>query len=347
MPVRSSSLHGLLVVDKPGRQSATPPLAPVSIPVSTAATPGPDGKPYLLTSHDVVARVRRWSGERRIGHTGTLDPLASGVIVLCLGLATRLVEYYQAAPKQYYAEIVLGAATDTYDATGAVVMTAPPPLLTADQIDQTLAAFRGAVEQRAPVYSAIKQGGESLHRRARRGEVVEPPARPVTFYAIDLLAFAPPDRLALRIVCSAGAYIRSLAHDLGQALGTAGYLDLLRRETAGAFTLADAHDLNAIEQAGRTQQLAELLLPLGAGLPLPSYIASDGENERFGHGQTVELPTYPAAGADLLQVRDSAGNLAGIARRLAGTPDHSRWKAEKWLANALGANALETYADLR
>jgi tRNA pseudouridine55 synthase len=99
--------------------------------------------------------------------------------------------------------------------------------------------------------------------------VVEPPARPVNFYAIELLAFAPPDRLALRVACSAGAYIRSLAHDLGLALGTAGYLDLLRREAAGAFTLADAHDLSAIEQAGRTQQLAELLLPLGAGLPLP------------------------------------------------------------------------------
>lgn len=342
MPVRSSSLHGLLVVDKPGRQSAVPPLASVSIPVFTAATPGPDGTPYLLTSHDVVARVRRWSGERRIGHTGTLDPLASGVIVLCLGLATRLVEYYQAAPKQYYAEIVLGAATDTYDATGAVVMTAPPPHMTAQQIDRALDAFRGAIEQRAPAYSALKQGGESLHRRARRGEVVEPPARPVTFYAIELLAFAPPDRLALRVACSAGAYIRSLAHDLGLALGSAGYLDLLRREGAGAFTLADAHDLNAIEQAGRTQQLADLLLPLGAGLPLPSHVADPDTIVRFGHGQSVELAAAAGGDADLLQIYDSAGDLAGIARRLEGTPDHSRWKAEKWLANA-----LEAHADLR
>ena len=104
VPVRSSSLHGLLVVDKPGRQPATPPLAVTSIPAPAAvATDRADGAPYLLTSHDVVARVRRWSGERRIGHTGTLDPMASGVLVLCLGLATRLVEYYQAAPKQYYA----------------------------------------------------------------------------------------------------------------------------------------------------------------------------------------------------------------------------------------------------
>jgi tRNA pseudouridine55 synthase len=345
--VRSSPLHGLLVVDKPGRQSAAPPLAPVSIPIFAAATPSADGSPYLLTSHDVVARVRRWSGERRIGHTGTLDPLASGVIVLCLGLATRLVEYYQAAPKQYYAEIVLGAATDTYDATGAVVMSAPPPPLTAAQIDDTLAAFRGAVEQQAPAYSALKQGGVSLHRRARRGETVEPPARPVNFYAIELLAFAPPDRLALRVACSAGAYIRSLAHDLGLALGTAGYLDLLRREAAGAFTLADAHDLSAIEQAGRTQQLAELLLPLGAGLTLPQYVADADALQRFGHGQTVELAPAVGEDADLIQVYDSAGDLAGIARRLMGTPDHSRWKAEKWLATALKANDPETYADLR
>ncbi len=315
---------------------------------AAVATARADGAPYLLTSHDVVARVRRWSGERRIGHTGTLDPMASGVLVLCLGLATRLVEYYQAAPKQYYAEIVLGAATDTYDATGEVVATAAIPPLTPGGIDRVLDAFRGPVEQRAPVYSALKQDGQSLHRRARRGEVVEPPARPVTFYAIDLLAYAPPDRVALRVACSAGAYIRSLAHDLGLALGTFGHLDLLRREQAGVFDLTGAHDLPSIEQAGRQDQLASLLLPLGAGLPLPKLVGDDDEIQRFAHGQNVELAAPVAGDAALMQVYDNAGNLAGIARRLDAPPAvdapaaHSLWKAEKWLSNA-----LETYADLR
>jgi len=340
VPVRSSSsLHGLLVVDKPGRPTATPPLAaaPIAAPAAVA-TARADGTPYLLTSHDVVARVRRWSGQRRIGHTGTLDPMASGVLVLCLGLATRLVEYYQAAPKQYYAEIVLGAATDTYDAAGAVTATAPVPSLTAAAIAQTLAQFRGQVAQRAPVYSALKQDGESLHRRARRGEEVAAPAREVTFYTIDLLAFAPPDRLALRVACSAGAYIRSLAHDLGLALGTRGYLDLLRREQAGAFDLAAAHTLPAIEQASQTSELPGLLLPLGAGLPLPRVTASDDAIQRLGLGQMAELDAE--AGGDLVQVYDSGGRLAGIARCMdAGA---ARWKAEKWLANA-----LEAYADLR
>ena len=207
--------------------------------------------------------------------------------------------------------------------------------------------MRGPVEQRAPAYSALKQGGQSLHRRARRGEVVEPPARPVTFYTVDLLAFAPPDRLALRVACSAGAYIRSLAHDLGLALGAFGHLDLLRREQAGAFALTGAYDLPSIEQAGRQHRLADLLLPLGAGLTLPSVVGSDAEILRFAHGQNVELAATVAAADELVQVYDGAGNLAGIARRLDTAPasalaGQSLWKAEKWLSNA-----LEAYADLR
>lgn len=329
------------MVDKPGRAPTAPPLAQLTGPVSAVA--GEDGvgsTPYLLTSHDVVARVRRWSGERRIGHTGTLDPMASGVLVLCLGLATRLVEYYQGAPKQYYAEVVLGAATDTYDALGAVTEQAPVPPLTEPAIEQALAAFRGTIMQRAPVYSALKQDGESLHRLARRGAAVEAPLRPVTFYTIDLLAFAPPARVALRVVCSAGAYIRSLAHDLGMALGTRGHLDLLRRERAGAFDLTGAHELAAVEQVARRNELGALLLPMGAGLAFPRMVGSADEIKRLGYGQIVELPA-PDPDAEMLQIYDAAGSLAGIARRLdtAPAPGHALWKAEKWLSNALEANA--------
>ena len=345
MPVRSSSLHGLLVVDKPGQPVAAPALAAEIPPTPATATPTASGEPYLLTSHDVVARVRRWSGQRRIGHTGTLDPMASGVIVLCLGLATRLVKYSQSESKQFYAEISLGAATDTYDAVGAVTQSAPVPPLTHATIDQTLARFRGVVEQRAPVFSALKQDGKSLHQRVRRGEAVVAPLRPVTFYSIDLLAFAPPDRIALRVTCSAGAYIRSLAYDLGLALDTVGHLALLRREQVGSFALAAAHDLPSIERIAGAGALSDLLLPLGANLPFPALTVDSATIQQFGHGQVVELAeSATIAAISLLQVYDAAGQLAGIARRLDGTTtaDTARWKAEKWLANA-----LESYADLR
>ncbi len=235
---RESRFHGLLIVDKPGDPA---PGAPHSL----------GGAP---TSHNVVQMARRWSGQRRIGHTGTLDPMASGVLVLCLGHATRLVEYYQRHDKQYYAEMALGAATDTYDATGAVVAQGPAPMLDRGSLDEILAQFRGDILQTPPAYSAIKQQGEALYRKARRGEAVEIEPRRVTIRRLDLLDYEPGRRLCLRVVCSAGAYIRSLAHDIGLALGSYAHLTLLRREVAGAFSLADAVTLEeaaAAAEAGR------------------------------------------------------------------------------------------------
>jgi tRNA pseudouridine55 synthase len=295
----------------------------------------------LWTSHDVVARVRRLSGQRRIGHTGTLDPMASGVLVLCLGLATRLVEYYQGEDKHYYAEVVLGCATDTYDAEGTVTATAPVPELTPSAIERALGGFRGQVWQTPPAYSAIKQEGKALYARARSGEVVTAEARPVTFHRIELLAFAAPNRLALAIACSAGAYIRSLAHDLGHSLGTLGTLTMLRRETAGHFPLAEAYTLEQIEDRATQGALATLLRPPGEGLPLPSVQLTPVLRRRLGQGQHVPIsqatcawdPTQP-----LVQVYDEAGSLGGIMRGLGPVNDPSisspaaLWKAEKWLS---------------
>jgi tRNA pseudouridine55 synthase len=327
--MESALLDGLLVVDKPGRDDLIP------IPFDPDAVETTEKKPHrgLLSSHDVVARIRRWSGQRRIGHTGTLDPLASGVLVLCLGSAVRLVEYYQNHPKRYRAVIRLGGVTDSYDAEGKLLTTLPVPALDAAAIAAALAPFRGTIEQQAPQFSAIKQEGKALYSLARRGKTVTAPVRTVTFSAIELVEFAPPDLITLDVACSAGAYIRSLAHDLGAALDTGAYLQALRRTAAGDFTLDAAHSLESIETAARGGTLADLLLPPGARLPLPGYTLDTDALRRLGFGQTVILPHSACTPEFLAAVYDETGRLAGVVRRLGAAREEAgwRWRAEKWL----------------
>ena len=334
-----TDLHGILLVDKPGR-----PRSPAGVDEPLSAE--------LPTSHDIVQRVRRWSRQRRIGHTGTLDPMASGLLVLCLGVATRLAEYYQGHDKTYEARVTLGHATDTYDAVGRTVARASVPRLTAQDVEDALAAFRGQIAQVPPVYSALKQGGESLHRKARRGETVKVAPREVTFFELKLLSFAPPAQIFLWMRCSAGAYVRSLAHALGQALGTVGHLSYLRRVEAGPFSVADASNLPAIEKAAGG--LGDLLLAPDAGLDMPRLTVSDEEKVRLGHGQKIahsravpaHLPPLPDARssdgwqrAGLAAAYDRRGRFLGIARARAadGSADGTVWKAEKWLAQHLGS----------
>lgn len=366
-PKPQSNLHGILVVDKPGAGDVLPgdtdsrhlnsthltPTQPAPEPVAA------DKATRLPTSHDIVQKVRRWSSQRRIGHTGTLDPLASGVLILCLGTATRLVEYYQGHAKRYLAEISLGTATDTYDALGQVVTQGPVPPLTHAQIEAALDAFRGDVQQQPPVYSALKQGGESAHRRARRGEVVELAPRAVTFYELELVAFSAPNRIVLRAHCSAGTYIRSLAHDLGQHLGAPAHLSFLRREAAGPFSLADANSLAQIEAAAETGELSQLLLPTGDRLHLPIWRVDDTQSRAFGFGQQVLLQGKPtpsdsarslpsAPDWTLAQARDENNQFLGIICRADSSPQDAQppggalWKAEKWLATGPESSATES-----
>jgi tRNA pseudouridine55 synthase len=328
---KQSHLHGILVVDKPG--------------LPAGVEPGEAG--YLLSSHDVVQRVRRWSGERRIGHTGTLDPMASGVLILCLGAATRLVEYYQGHDKHYLATVQLGIETDTHDAMGQVVDQQPVPDLAIQEIESTLDAFRGAIAQIPPVYSALKQGGESLYRKARRGEEIEVEARSVFIHHLSLVDFQPPALLQLKVHCSAGTYIRSLARDLGQALGSCAHLRSLRREAAGEFAAQDAHPLETIEAVARQGSLETLLLPPGIYLKLPTLVLEAEPGARLGHGQKVWLPApeEPSQEVDLaegalLQGIDEQGRLLGILRLLQRSPaGHAiLCKADKWLAPHLGGS---------
>lgn len=190
-------------------------------------------KPRGLTSHDVVARVRRGTGIRQVGHAGTLDPMATGVLVVCIGAATRLAEYVMASEKEYAATVRLGVETDSYDADGQIVASTPVEDLTESDVRAALARFQGEQDQIPPMHSAIKQGGVKLYTLARRGESVERAARRVTM-RVEIERLALPD-LDLRVTCSPGTYIRSLAHDLGAMLGVGGHLTRLRRVRSGAL----------------------------------------------------------------------------------------------------------------
>ncbi len=216
---------------------------------------GPEGilvvdKPPGMTSHDVVGRVRRLAGTRRVGHTGTLDPAATGVLVLCLGRATRLVTALQAGTKTYAAVARLGVTTTSDDLDGEVLTTTSAAALDEHTVCGALGAFQGVIAQVPPMVSAIRIDGERLHVRARRGETVDRPARQVEIESIVLDRFVPGEsaEVAFLVACSAGTYVRSIARDLGERLGVGGTLASLRRVANGPFTEAESVTLDALEE---------------------------------------------------------------------------------------------------
>lgn len=274
-----NALHGLLVLDKPGG----------------------------MTSRDVVDRVQRWFPRgARIGHTGTLDPLATGVLVLCLGAATRLTEYVQDMDKVYRAGLRLGARSDTDDADGAVtpVEGVTPPRLT--DVSQTLQAFVGVIDQVPPVFSAAKVTGKRAYDLARRGAQVTLQPRPVHVYGIQTLTYEYP-RLELEVHCGKGTYIRSLARDLGDRLGCGALVEVLRRTRVGLFRAEDAVSLDADAAAARAT-----VLPMRAAIAqLPQITVDIADVARLRHGQLVfrkadVVPNGEAAAFD------SQGCLIGI-----------------------------------
>lgn len=201
-------------------------------------------KPAGMTSHDVVARVRKALGTRKVGHAGTLDPDATGVLVLGIGTATRLLDYAKEMPKRYTAVARFGTTTTTQDASGEVVETRPVAF-GHDELSAALDRFRGPIEQIPPMVSAVKVGGERLYKKARRGEEVERPARSVTIHALELIDFSG-DEAILDVTCSAGTYIRTLIHDLGATLGCGAHMASLRRTEAAGFSEADGVPLDDV-----------------------------------------------------------------------------------------------------
>jgi len=250
-------------------------------------------KPTGWTSHDVVAKVRRLLGIRKVGHAGTLDPLATGVLVVCVGNATRVVEYLVKGQKVYRATARLGIDTDTYDADGDVIAEMPLPTLSRQDLTQALAAFVGDIQQIPPTYSAIKQNGIPVYRKARRGETVKLNPRPVTIYRIDLLDWQSPD-LTIEVTCGAGTYIRSLTHDLGQMLGCGAVLTALTRLRSGSFILEDAINLETLAKAVETGQVTQYLHPLRSALAGLTPVAVDSTAAaQIAHGQAVPCSTPP------------------------------------------------------
>lgn len=275
-------------------------------------------KPAGITSHDVVNRVRRITGIRRVGHAGTLDPLATGVLVLAAGRATRLLEYIVGRPKTYWAQVRLGQTTTTYDAEGEVVADRPVTA-TETEIRAALDPFRGDIEQVPPMYSAIKRAGKPLYELARQGVEVERPPRPVTIYTLKLLNWASPF-VELRVTCSAGTYLRSLAHDLGAALGCGAYLAGLRRTAVGDFTEAKAVPLDELTVEN---WLDYLLPPDSAVAHMPRLDVDADTAGRLSNGRPI--PRVPAhSPADLVRVYDPAGSFLGIL----AAQDH-QWRPRK------------------
>jgi tRNA pseudouridine55 synthase len=242
-------------------------------------------KPVGLTSHDVVQIIRRGTGIRRAGHTGTLDPRASGVLVILIGPAVRLSEFVSASDKRYQATIRLGSSTDTYDAEGEITDTFPLEDLTEENFGQILQQFVGEIEQVPPPYSAVKVQGRKAYEMARKGEEVELEPRIINVYTLEVLEWAPPE-VVIDVYCSSGTYVRSLANDLGKALGVGAHLIGLRRTKSGRFTLRDAVPLRRLREAFDAGEWYRYLIPAAEALadwPMIELDADEVELVRHGH----------------------------------------------------------------
>lgn len=246
-------------------------------------------KPSGMTSFQVVALVKHLSGERRVGHAGTLDPLATGVLPVCLGQATRVVEFLAEATKTYLAEIELGVATDTYDASGQVTQRNDPSAIDRKWLESVLISFRGLIQQTPPMYSAVKYQGKPLYKLARAGITVERKSRLTQIHSLKLIDWQPPV-VTIEVVCGKGTYIRSLAHDLGQTLGCGAHLKSLVRLKYGQFDIKDALSLPQLEDAFRRGDWSNLLHPPDFVLQhWPAVVISNEEREDIKKGRPIAL----------------------------------------------------------
>ena len=270
-------------------------------------------KPKGITSFDVVREVRRALGVKKVGHTGTLDPMATGVLPICIGDGTKIAQFITEATKAYDATVKLGSTTDTLDAEGKVLETRPVPPLTRELLETALAKFRGPIQQVPPMYSAIKIDGKRLYELARAGETVEREARTVTVFELTLRDFSA-DEFQLSVTCSKGFFVRTLAADLGAVLGCGAHLSALRRTQSGPFSLAQAIPLADVVAQGKT--VASRLVGLSDSLKdVPAHHLTEAEAARARHGGVVEVaPTLTGT----LRVFEPSGALLAIADAVKG-----------------------------
>lgn len=277
-------------------------------------------KPQNWTSHDVVNKARGLLQEKKIGHSGTLDPLATGVLVLCIGKATKIVRYLEADDKEYFAELKLGATTDTLDSAGSILETrgySPP---SREEVLLALDRFRGTSLQRPPAYSALKVSGVPSYRLARQGTVMEHEKRPVTISSITLLEYRDP-LVRFSVTCSKGTYIRTLCADIGEFLGMGAHLTALVRTRSGRFRIEQAIDLEQLSQKASLGLAEQTLLPLSEALESFAAVTVDpSEALRISHGNAISIPPGFVVNDSqpLIRVLDRNGRMLAVAKTVAG-----------------------------
>jgi tRNA pseudouridine55 synthase len=273
-------------------------------------------KPAGITSAEVVRRIKRSVKPARVGHLGTLDPFATGVLPILIGEATKLAPFLEGGDKRYAGLIKLGVETDTLDPDGSVVRTAPVPVLTPQCVEGIERQFSGGLSQVPPVFSAIKRAGVPLYRLARKGLDVQPPLPRKIEIKFLKLQTASRDTLRFELGCSAGTYVRSLARDIGVALQSAAHLAELRRLQSGVFSLPAAAPLERVLAAIDTQDLAsiQLIAPSDALGHLPRVVVDEAQERRLRNGDSSALDSIAPAGAEIFRVVQSSGDLIAIAR---------------------------------
>jgi tRNA pseudouridine55 synthase len=280
-------------------------------------------KPVGLTSHDIVQIIRKGTNIRRAGHTGTLDPRASGVLVILIGPAVRLSEFVSASDKRYQAVIRLGSSTDTYDADGEITDNLPVDI-SEEQFSTSLIEFIGEIEQVPPPYSAVKVKGRKAYDMARHGEQVELEPRKIQVYNLELLEWAPPEAV-IDVYCSSGTYVRSLAHDLGEKLGCGAHLVGLRRTKSGRFTLRDAVPLRKLREAFDNNTWYQYLIP--AAEALSDWLAVDltgDQVESVRHGHRV--PSEEGVTNEMARGISEQGELVALLEHI---PETNEWQPRK------------------
>jgi tRNA pseudouridine55 synthase len=289
-------------------------------------------KPVGITSFGVVSRIKKFSGERHVGHGGTLDPQASGVLPIFLGQATRVMEYLSEQAKTYRAGIELGVTTDSYDSAGQVTATKDASGITREMVEQALPAFRGSIRQTPPMYSALKFKGQPLYKLARQGLEVKRSSRPIQIYSLEIVAWQP-GLVTLDVTCSKGTYIRSLAHDLGEALGCGAFLKSLVRTRVGPFALEEALTLSQIEEVFRDGAAVDHLYPIDHVLTqFPAMVVKKEQQCSLIHGSTLSPSSPQGVPAPAIQdqtvarVYTEEGSFIGLLRYEASK---SLWQPDK------------------
>jgi tRNA pseudouridine55 synthase len=279
-------------------------------------------KPAGFTSHDVVGRARHILRERSIGHLGTLDPMATGILPLVIGKLTRLAQFYISCEKTYEGVIRFGFATDTYDADGEALSAPRPVKLSLPDIEELARHFVGVVAQTPPPFSAKKIDGVPAYKLARKKQAVTLPPVQVEIKEFRILTFND-DRASFRARVSSGTYLRSIANDMGQKLGCGAHLEVLRRTSVGEFSLSDAHTFEEVDAAAKVGLAGDLLIHTRKLLPeFPSVTANQEMATRIRNGQTVNLPDFSQA--RLVKVFEGQRELMAIATRIAGTLFHAK-----------------------